>query len=61
MSVVKLGKKGVNFLGDKVGSIKNEIASRISYKFASNFLKEHPQPDISICEKKEIDTFWGGV
>ena len=58
MSVVKLGKKSIDFLGNQVGLIINEIACRVNYNIARNFLKEHPQPEISTCEKKEINTFW---
>lgn len=61
MVPVKVGKKSIGYLRGQVDSIINYFACRVNYRIARNFLKEHPQPALSISEKKDIDRFWGGI
>jgi len=59
MLPVKVSKKSIGFFRRQVDSIINYFACRVNYRIARNFLIEHPQPSLSVSEKKDIDRFWG--
>lgn len=41
-----------------VNYLRSEYIIRKKYKFANTFLKNNPQPPLTISEKNEIDNFW---
>ena len=41
-----------------VNYLSSEFIVRKKYKLANTFLKNNPQPPLTISEKKEIDDFW---
>ena len=41
-----------------VNYLSSEFIIRKKYKLANTFLKNNPQPPLTISEKKEIDDFW---